>query len=68
MSANAYAAGVAAGAAARPGYVMYDIYPTLPAGCVYSAVSGLAYYRCGGTWFTPYYGANGMYYRVVPVP
>ena len=21
-----------------------------------------------GIWFSPYYGANGMYYRVVPVP
>jgi hypothetical protein len=65
-SANAYAAGVAG--AARPAYVMNDIYPTLPAGCIYSPMSGLAYYRCGGTWFSPYYGANGMYYRVVPIP
>jgi hypothetical protein len=29
---------------------------------------GLTYYNCGGTWFSPYYGANGVYYRVVPVP
>jgi len=78
-SANAYAAGVAAGAAsappppaalpvAQPGYVMNDIYPTLPPGCAYSPVSGAAYYRCGATWFSPFYGANGMYYRVVPTP
>jgi hypothetical protein len=67
-SANAYAAGLAAGAAAMPVYVMNDIYPALPTGCSYSLVPGLAYYNCAGTWFSPYYGANGMYYRVVPVP
>jgi hypothetical protein len=66
-SANAYAAGVAAGAAA-PVYVMNDIYPVLPAGCAYSLYSGLAYYRCGVTWFSPYYGANGLFYRVVAAP
>jgi hypothetical protein len=40
----------------------------LPAGCVYSSYSGRAYYGCGGTWFSPAYGANGVYYRVVPPP
>jgi hypothetical protein len=49
-------------------YVMGDVYPVLPAGCAYSPYNGGAYYNCGGTWFSPYYGANGMYYRVVPVP
>ena len=63
-SANAYAAG----AAVQSPYVMNDIYPTLPAGCVYSPAAGSAYYQCSGTWFSPYYGANGMYYRVVPIP
>jgi hypothetical protein len=47
---------------------MGDVYPVLPAGCAYSPYNGGAYYNCGGTWFSPYYGANGMYYRVVPVP
>jgi len=68
-NANAYAAGVVAGAAAaRPVYVMNDIYPALPSGCSYSPYSGVAYYQCAGTWFSPYYGANGMYYRVVAPP
>jgi hypothetical protein len=61
-SASAYAA------AALPAYVTNDIYPTLPAGCVYSPVAGSAYYQCSGTWFSPNYGANGTYYRVVPMP
>jgi hypothetical protein len=67
-AANAYAAGVATGAAARPAYVLNDIYPALPAGCAYSSPGGLAYYQCGATWFSPYYGANGVYYRVVAGP
>lgn len=62
------AIGAAATAAARPAYVMNDIYPALPAGCAYSPVGGLAYYNCAGTWFSPYYGANGLFYRVVPAP
>lgn len=63
-TANAYAAG----AVAPPVYVMNDIYATLPAGCVYNPVASAAYYRCGASWLSPYYGANGMYYRVVPAP
>ena len=59
-TANAYAA--------QSAYAMNDIYSTLPAGCAYSPYSGVAYYTCGGTWFSPYYGANGTYYRVVPAP
>jgi hypothetical protein len=47
---------------------MGAIYPTLPAGCVYSPVGGASYYTCGGAWFSPAYGANGVYYRVVPAP
>ena len=45
-----------------------EVYAALPAGCVYSPISGTAYYACSGTWFSPYYGANGMYYRAVPPP
>jgi hypothetical protein len=67
-ASNAYAAGVAAGAAARPVYAMGDIYTTPPTGCVYSPVNGVAHYNSAGTWFSPYCGANGMYCRVVPVP
>jgi hypothetical protein len=63
----------AAAAAARPPvyttpYVLGDVYAALPVGCAYSPYGGSAYYNCAGTWFSPYYGANGMYYRVVPVP
>ena len=57
-SANAYAAG--------GGYAMGGIYPTLPAGCVYRPVLGV--YGCDGTFLKPAYGANGVYYRVVPGP
>jgi hypothetical protein len=61
-SANAYSAGVAAGG----GYTMGGIYPTLPAGCVFRPMLGV--YGCGGTFLKPAYGANGVYYRVVPGP
>ncbi|HEX3349774.1 MAG TPA: hypothetical protein VHS58_16915, partial [Acetobacteraceae bacterium] len=69
-TSNAYAAGVATGAAtANAGYIMGDIYPTLPAGCSYSRIGGVSYYGCNdGAWFTPSYGANGVFYRVVPTP
>jgi len=41
-------------------------YAALPAGCVYRPLP--QEYECGGTWFAPAYGANGVYYRVVPAP
>ena len=41
---------------------------TLPAGCTSPSVHGTTYYLCGNTWFQPSYGANGVYYRVVPEP
>jgi len=63
-SANAYAAGVAAGAA----YAIGTTYAALPAGCAYSPVGGASYYNCGGYWFQPAYGSNGVYYQVVPTP
>ena len=49
-------------------YAMGAIYTTLPAGCVYSTVGPSNYYSCNGTWFSPSYGANGVYYRVVLPP
>jgi hypothetical protein len=69
-TANAYAAGVATGAAAaNSGYIIGDLYATLPAGCSYAPVGGKAYYGCGnGPWFVPSYGANGVSYRAVAVP
>ena len=38
------------------------------AGCAYNPYRGATYYTCNGAWFQPAYGANGMYYTVVPVP
>jgi hypothetical protein len=71
-------AGVAVGAAvgaaaanaavANSAYAPGDVYAALPYGCGYAPYAGMAYYNCGGTWFVPGYGANGLYYRVVPPP
>jgi hypothetical protein len=49
-------------------YQMGAAYAALPAGCVSPGVQGQTYYMCGNTWFSPAYGANGVYYRVVPAP
>jgi hypothetical protein len=70
---DAYAAGVAAGseqtaAAMSATYTVGNVYPTLPSGCANPTVHGTVYYLCGNTWFQPAYGANGVFYRVVPTP
>jgi hypothetical protein len=39
-----------------------------PTNCVTPTVGGMTYYLCGNTWLQPAYGANGVYYRVVPSP
>jgi len=67
-TSSAYSAGVAAGRAASATYVMGAIYPTIPSGCATPHVQGTTYYLCGDTWFQPSYGANGVYYKVVPTP
>ncbi len=67
-SSNAYAAGYAAGSAGPPSYPMGAIVTTLPPGCSVTTVGGTTYYLSGSTWFKPSYGANGVYYRVVPTP
>ncbi|HET6378674.1 MAG TPA: hypothetical protein VFG05_10280 [Methylocella sp.] len=66
----ATAAGVAAGAAigAAAAYTVGSIVATVPAGCVYRMAAGVNYYVCNGTWFQPFYGNNGLYYRVVSPP
>jgi hypothetical protein len=33
-----------------------------------AVVLHLQYYLCGNTWFKPAYGANGVFYTVVPAP
>ena len=63
-SNNAYAAGVAAGA----GYAIGANYATPPAGAGTISQGGNTYYLSGGTWFKAVYGANGLYYTVVPAP
>jgi hypothetical protein len=63
-TSSAYSSGYAAGAT----YAMGAIYATLPPGCLKTSVGGKNYYLCGNTWFQPSYGANGVYYRVVPTP
>lgn len=69
-TSSAYNAGVVAGAtgAASVTYMMGANYATLPAGCATPNVQGKTYYLCGNTWFLPSYGANGVYYKVVPTP
>ena len=80
-TSSAYSAGVAAGNAGATGaaysagymagstaFAMGAIYATLPVGCATPVIQGTTYYLCGSTWFQPSYGANGVYYRVVPTP
>ncbi len=66
-AATVYSAGYAAGAT-NTAYAMNAIYPTLPVGATTATVGGITYYVSGNTWFKPSYGANGVYYRVVPTP
>ncbi len=36
--------------------------------CQHETVVGVHYYVSGTTWFRPYVGNNGLYYKVVPAP
>ena len=74
-ASNDYNAGVAAGGgtvivAPMPSVesAMGGVYPVLPAGCSSGSVQGQTYYVCGSTRFQPACGANGVYYRLVPIP
>lgn len=58
--------GAAAALGAAATYAIGTSLATLPAGCNYQIVGGGGYYICGNTWLNPVYGANGLYYRVVP--
>jgi hypothetical protein len=49
-------------------YVSGVAYAVLPAGCITPLVEGAAYFLCANTWFSPAYGANGLYYRVITPP
>jgi hypothetical protein len=66
-TSNAYAAGVAAGSTATA-YAMGVNYMALPPGAMVVNKYGTNYYLLGNTWFKPAYGANGVYYVVVPAP
>ena len=66
-TSSAYSAGYAAGST-DTAYAMGAIYATLPTSCVPSNIGGSTYYLCGSAWMQPSYGANGVYYRVVPAP
>jgi uncharacterized membrane protein len=59
----AVAAGLAAGAAA--GYAIGSMVATLPPACAQQLAGSVTYYVCGGTWYQPFYGNNGVYYRIV---
>jgi hypothetical protein len=64
--------GCIAGAAvvgAAAAYSIGEMTTSVPtSGCANQIVSGVTYYVCGSTWFKPAYGANGLYYTVVPAP
>ena len=68
----AYNAGVAQGAMASAAAVTYEMgvaYASLPANCGEAVMSGTNYYVCANNvWFKPSFGANGVFYRVVPTP
>jgi hypothetical protein len=41
---------------------------TLPGNCTSAVVTGVTYYKCGGTFYQPSFGSNGVYYTVVSNP
>ncbi len=61
-------AAAAVGAAAAATVAVGAMVATVPAGCPYQYAGGVTYYVCGGAWYRPYYGANGLYYQVVRPP
>jgi hypothetical protein len=67
-TSNAYNAGVAAGANGGAYAPMGSVVAVVPAGAMQTVVRGQTYYLQGNTWYQPAYGANGVYYRVVPAP
>ncbi len=68
-TSSVYSSGYAAGSAnTAAAYAMGGNYAALPAGTVAVQKYGTTYYLLGNTWFQPVYGANGVYYRVVPTP
>jgi hypothetical protein len=69
MTAQGVATGVPVASAPAGGtYTTGVKYAALPAGSMTINKSGTTYYLSGNTWFQPAYGANGIYYEVVPAP
>jgi hypothetical protein len=76
-AAGAVAAGAAVGAAvgtasaeaaaASTAYAVGTTLTDLPSGCVLVG-GGTTFYQCGSAWIKPVFGANGVYYKVVPAP
>ena len=66
-SSAAYSSGYVAGASAAT-YALGVNYATLPPGAFAVNKNGTNYYLLGNTWFKPAFGANGVYYSVVPAP
>jgi hypothetical protein len=73
----AYTAGVATGATGTTTTTTTTIQTSsatgaiaakLPPGAMSINKNGTTYYLSGNTWYQPAYGANGVYYRVVPAP
>ena len=62
----AAAAGALIGGAAAA--AMGGSYATLPPDAIAITRLGVNYYISGNTWYQPVYGANGVFYRVVPAP
>ncbi len=69
-AAWASATAMATGAAVATGYAIGTTVVTPPASseCQHETVVGVHYYVCGTTWFRPYAGNNGLYYKVVSAP
>lgn len=69
-SNQAYGAGYNSGmiAYAPPTMPMGATFASLPSGCGLRKVAGGTYYQCGNAWVSPAYGANGVFYTVVPMP
>ena len=71
-AAGAIVGATAAAAAVAPmegaSVVMGGSYAMLPPGAIEVSRFGVQYYLLGNTWFQPVYGANGVFYRVVPAP
>jgi hypothetical protein len=68
LAVGAVAGAAMANATAIPAYPLGIHFAALPTGAVYVDRGGVTYYQVGNAWFRPAFGANGVYYNVVPAP